>query len=120
MMTINGMEYSEAEYTDQPHPHPVWGLLKPLWGASSINVRIAMYETDNNDHKDERMDISPGTRSDLVFGIDPANGRLLNLPNGCKATASSIGGTIDASGAGRPSHQAVRHSVPSNVNGFHG
>lgn len=67
--------YTEAEYVDKSHPFPVWGILKPLWDLKPVRIQIRMYESDSgfrgSQHKDEEMDIRPGTGKDFLFEFNP-------------------------------------------------
>lgn len=84
LWTINGIQYSESEYTDESEPCTNWGVIKPLWNNDPVEIKVEMFESDPTNHKDETMDISPdNSRFDLTFTMNPATGEMTGLPNGC-------------------------------------
>ncbi len=99
--------YTEAEYVDQSHPFPVWGVLKPLWNKDTIRIQIRMYESDcglrGAQHKDEEMDISPSSDKSLIFTFDPNNLQTLlgcTYLQGCSCWWINNGRYIKSSGTG--------------------
>ncbi|MFN3699881.1 MAG: hypothetical protein ACK4SU_06735, partial [Dictyoglomus sp.] len=99
--------YTEAEYVDQSHPFPIWGVLKPLWDRNPVRVQIRMYESDcgfrGSQHKDEEMDISPSSDKALIFTFDPNNLHTLSgciCPQGSSCWWINNGRYIKSSGTG--------------------
>ncbi|MDW8322402.1 MAG: HET-C-related protein [Armatimonadota bacterium] len=77
MFIVNGEAehpYTEAEYVDTSHSYPVWGVLKPLWERRPVRVQIRMFESDPTNHKDEEMDVAPGSPKAFTFEFDPETG----------------------------------------------
>jgi hypothetical protein len=113
MFSIGGLDYSEAEYVDNRHPFTIWGVVKPLWNDNIVAVKIAMYESDPTNHKDERMDISPDAASDLSFQLRPVNGSLAVNPRGLDSlTVIPNGRIFKSSGSG---DLAVRVRVSESI-----
>lgn len=76
MFIVNGeaeYPYTEAEYVDTSHPYPVWGVLKPLWDDAPVRLQVRLFESDPTNHKDEEMDIAPGSPRAFLFEFDPVS-----------------------------------------------
>jgi hypothetical protein len=92
--------YTEAEYVDNSHPYPVWGVLKPLWDSSRpVRLQVRMYESVPTNHKDEEMDIRPGTGKDFTFEFDPTT-QSYGAPLGCRVWQIPSGYFIRSEGEG--------------------
>jgi len=102
MFIVNGeteYPYTEAEYVDDNHPFPVWGVMKPLWDSRPVRLEIRMYESDPTNHKDEEMDIRPGAGKAFTFEFNTATGSY-GAPSGCRVWPIPGGFFIKSDGEG--------------------